>query len=156
MSGCVSVRQAGISLVELLLGLAITALVMAPLVPMLQTASAAASITGNQAALEQEAAFALERIAARIRTTKPTAALKDKPNTEWLKPAAVYSLSGRTLIETVDKKTYVVAESVTAFNMTVAGAENTQPLLTVSLSLANEDNSVSTSATAVVRMGSTQ
>ena len=151
-----SIRQSGLTLVELLLGLAITALVMAPLVPMLQTAAAAASATGNQAALEQEASFALERIAARIRTTKPTAALKDKPNTEWLKPAAVYSLSGRTLIETLDKKDYIVAESITAFDMTVDGAESAQPLITVSLSLANDDDSARTSATAVVRMGSAQ
>jgi Tfp pilus assembly protein FimT len=151
MSTCLAVPQSGISLVELLLGLAITALVMAPLVPMLQTASAAASVTGNQAALEQEANFALERIAARIRVTVPTSALKDKPNTEWLKPAAMYSLSGSTLVETLDKKTSVVAESVTAFDMTVAGAESAQPLLTVSLSLGN--GAASTSATAVVRMG---
>jgi Tfp pilus assembly protein FimT len=151
MSTCVPVRQSGISLVELLLGLAITALVMAPLVPMLQTASAAASVTGNQAALEQEANFALERIAARIRVTAPTAALKDKPSIEWLKPAAVYSRSGSTLVETLDKKTSVVAESVTAFEMTVAGAESAQPLLTVSLSLA--DGAASTSATVAVRMG---
>lgn len=150
MSTCLAVRQSGISLVELLLGLAITALVMAPLVPMLQTASAAASVTGNQAALEQEANFALERIAARIRVTVPTTALKDKPSAEWLKPA-VYSLSGSTLVETLDKKTSVLAESVKAFEMTVAGADSAQPLLTVSLSLAN--GAASTSATAAVRMG---
>ena len=147
------IRQSGLSLVELLLGLAITALVMAPLVPMLQTATAAASVTGNQAALEQEASFALERIAARIRMTAPTAALKDKPYTEWLKPA-VYTLNGGKLIETLDKKSSIVAESVTGFEMTVAGAEGDQPLLTVSLSLAND--TASTSATAVVRMGTAQ
>jgi Tfp pilus assembly protein PilW len=151
MSTCIPVRPAGVSLVELLLGLAITALVMVPLVPMLQTATAAASVTGDQAALEQETSFALERIAARIRATAPTSALADKPNTEWLKPAAVYSLSNGTLIEQQGKESYVVAESVTAFDMTVAAAESNQPLLTVSLSLAK--GSASTSATAVVRMG---
>ena len=150
MSARVPVRPAGISLVELLFGLAITALVMAPLGPMLRTATAAASITGDQAALEQETSFALERIAARIRATAPTKELVTKPNTQWLTPA-VYSLSGGTLTETLDKKAYVVAESVTAFDMTVAAAESDQPLITVSLSLAK--GSASTSATAAVRVG---
>ena len=143
-------RQSGLTLLELLLGLAITALVMAPLVPMLQTAAAAAGATGNQAALEQEANFALERIAARIRATAPTAALKDKPYAEWLKPA-VYTWNGATLTEKLDTKTSILAESVTAFDMTVAGATSDEPLLTVSLGLAND--TASTSATIVVRMG---
>ena len=146
-------RQSGLTLVELLLGLAITAIVMAPLVPMLQTAAAAASATGNQAALEQEANFALERIAARIRATAPTAAVKDKPYAEWLKPA-VYTWNGSTLTEKFDTKTSILAESVTGFEMTVAGAERDEPLVTVSLSLAND--TASTSATAVVRMGTAQ
>lgn len=146
------VRQAGISLIELMLGLAITALVMAPLVPMLQTATAAAGITGDQAAIEQEAGFALERIAARIRATAPTADLATKPNTEWFKPAVVYSLSKTgTLNEQQGRENYVVAESVTAFDMTVAAAESDQPLITVSLSLAR--GSARTSATAAVRVG---
>jgi prepilin-type N-terminal cleavage/methylation domain-containing protein len=146
-------RQSGLTLVELLLGLAITAIVMAPLVPMLQTAAAAASATGNQAALEQEANFALERIAARIRATAPTAAVKDKPYAEWLKPA-VYTWSGSTLTEKLDTKTSILAESVTGFAMTVDGAASDEPLITVSLSLANDTGS--TSATIVVRMGTAQ
>ena len=146
-------RQSGLTLVELLLGLAITALVMAPLVPMLQTAAAAASATGNQAALEQEAGFALERIAARIRATAPTKALADKPYAEWLKPA-VYTWSDGTLTEKLDTKTSILAESVSGFDMTVAGAEGGQPLLTVSLSLDN--GTASTSATIAVRMGTAQ
>ena len=154
MSARVPVRPAGISLVELLLGLAITALVMAPLVPMLQTATAAASISGDQLALEQETSFALERVAARIRATAPTKELA-KANTEWLKPAVVYSLNKTgttgTLLEQQGKESYVVAESVTAFDMTVVGAESDQPLITVSLSLAKGD--ASTAVTAAVRMG---
>jgi type II secretory pathway component PulJ len=153
VSARAAVREAGISLVELLLGLAITALVMAPLVPMLQTASAAASIAGNQVALEREADFALERIAARIRATAPTKALTDKPSAEWLKPA-VYSVSNGTLIERQGNETYVLAESVTALGLTVTAAESAQPLLTVSLTLTN--GGASTMATRTVRMGTEQ
>jgi Tfp pilus assembly protein FimT len=142
--------QAGISLIELLLGLAITALVMAPLTPMLQTAFAATRIAGNQVALEREADFALERIAARIRATVPTKALIDKPSDEWLKPA-VYSLSNGTLIERQGTQTYILAESVSAFSLSASAVNSDQPLVTVSLTL--DQNNASTTAQASVRMG---
>lgn len=143
----------GLSLVELLLGLAIGALVMAPLVAMLRTASAAAPVAGGRIALERDADFALERIAARIRLTAPSTALIDKPSEEWLKPA-VYSVSAGVLVEQMDKKTSPLAEGVTAFGMTVAAADSEQPLVTVSLSLGLPDGGPSTTASATVRMGS--
>ena len=61
------IRTGGLSLTELLLGLAIGALVLAPLAPILQSAGASARVAEDQVALEREADFALERIAARIR-----------------------------------------------------------------------------------------
>lgn len=143
----------GLSLVELLLGLAIGALVMAPLVAMLRTASAVAPVAGARIALERDADFALERIAARIRLTAPSTALIDKPSEEWLKPA-VYSVSAGVLVEQMDKKTSPLAEGVTAFGMTVAAADSEQPLVTVSLSLGLPDGGPSTTASATVRMGS--
>lgn len=144
-------RAHGLSLVELLLGLAITALVLAPLVPMLQTAAAAARYSSEQVALEQEADFALERVAARIRATAPPPSLADKPSTDdWLSPA-VYTWTGTSLVERQGKETYVLAESVTGFSL-AAPATNGEPLITVSLSLAR--GSASTTAVATVRMGS--
>ena len=153
MSLRASLREQGISLVELLIGLAITALVMGPLVPMLQTASAAARISSERVALEREADFALERIAARIRITAPSKALEDKPYSEWLKPA-VYSWNGSVLLEQQDKETYIVAESVTAFDMTASAVGSPQPLVTVSLTLSLPNGGPSTSASATVRIGS--
>ena len=148
-----SIRETGISLVELLLGLAITALVMAPLVPMLQTSFAATRIAGNQSALEQEADFALERIAARIRATAPSADLS-KPEAEWLKPAVyVYTVADGTLREQQGKDSYLLAESVTAFDLT-APAVNGTPLITASLSLARDG--ASTTAVTTVRLGTMQ
>lgn len=146
-------RQHGLSLVELLVGLAITALVMGPLVPMLQSASTAARIAGDRVALEREADFALERIAARIRMTAPSKAELDKPNSEWLKPA-VFSVSSGALIEQQGKETYVIAESVTAITWTASATDSQAPLVAVSLSLARGDATVTAGAT--VRMGGAQ
>ena len=147
------IAQHGITLVELLLGLAITALIMGPLVPMLQTASAAARMSGDRAALERDADFALERIATRIRITAPSKAELDKPNSEWLKPA-VYSVNGGVLIEQQGSASYTLAESVTAFSLTASATDSQHPLVTVSLSLGLPNGGASTSASATVRMGS--
>ena len=146
-------RQHGISLVELLLGLAITALIMTPLVPMLQTASAASRISGDRAALERDADFAIERIAARIRMTAPSKVDLAKPQSEWLKPAA-YSVSGGVLVEQQGSAIYTLAESVTAFSLTASATDSQQPLITVTLSLGLPNGGASTSANATVRMGS--
>jgi Tfp pilus assembly protein PilW len=141
-------QERGISLVELLLGLAITALVLAPLVPLLETASAASRMARNQIALEQEADFALARIAARIRVTASSEDLS-KPSTEWLKPA-VYSVVGGVLREQQGADTYPLAESVTAFNLS-ASAAGGAPRITATLSL--ERDGASTTAVTTVRLG---
>lgn len=151
-------RARGLSLVELLLGLAITALVMAPLVPILETASNAARSAGDQVALERDADFALERIAARIRATAPAPDVQNKPVDEWLKPV-VYSLilnpgdSAGVLVEQQGKETYVLTEpkSVTDLTLTMPATEAAQPAIRVSLSM--KRGAASTTAVATVRMG---
>ena len=129
-------RQAGISLIELLLALALTAMLMVPLLGLLRTTAAASSNVNPRFDLERQADFAVQRIAAQVRAGAPI---------------ANYSLNGARLIETNGTVVSTLAESVTAFEMTVAGADSAQPLLTVSLSLSN--GAASTSATTVVRMG---
>ncbi|MFC5477445.1 PilW family protein [Massilia suwonensis] len=146
-------RVQGLSLVELLIGLAITALVMAPLVPMLQTASAAAGVGQEQIALQRDADFVLERIASRIRATPPSTTLAGKPSGDWLKPA-VYSVNNGVLVEQQGKESYVLAESVTAFELSTPVNDSAQPLIKVSLSMARGGSS--TSAVATVRMGTAQ
>lgn len=148
MSRHTLLRERGISLVELLFGLAITALVLVPLVPMLGTASAASRTAGNQIALEQEADFALARIAARIRATASSEDLS-KPATEWLKPA-VYTVVGGVLLEQQGSDTYPLAESVTAFSLSAPAVDGT-PRITATLSLARDG--ASTTAVATVRLG---
>jgi Tfp pilus assembly protein PilW len=146
---CRKVRQHGLSLVELLLGLAITALVLTPLVPMLQTASAASSIGADRLAVERDAHFALDRIATRIRGTPIPPDLKGLP-ADWLKPA-VYLLSNGTLIEQQGGTNYVLAESVTAFSITAPAATGSQPLVQASITLVR--GGTSTTASTTVRMG---
>jgi hypothetical protein len=151
MSTTPHIRQQGLSLVELLLGLAITALIMLPLLPMLQTASAADSAVTDQAVLERDADFALNRIAARIRVTDPKELVAGKPSTEWLKPA-VYSLSNGSLIEQVGGVNYVLADSVKDFSLDAPVITSNEPLVIVTLALAR--GNASTSASIAVRMES--
>jgi Tfp pilus assembly protein PilW len=143
------IRQHGLSLVELLLGLAITALVLAPLVPMLATTSAAARIGANQLTVEREADFALERIAARIRTTT-TAAQLTGSSCAGAKSAA-YDVVDGALVETVGKDKYVLAESVTCITLATLASSSERPLIQVSLNLSRDP--ARTAATAVVPLG---
>ena len=145
-------QQHGVSLVELLLGLAITALVLGPLVPMLQNAATAARIGGEQAALEQEADFAIERISDRIRATPPSTQLPSNRD-DWLKPA-VYFLSAGILYEQQKGINYPLAGSVTGFNLAAPASISGRPVIQVSLTL--ERNGFNASASATVRMGGVQ
>lgn len=146
-------RQLGMTLIELLLGLAITALVLAPLAPMFATASNAARITGDRVALEQEASFALARISARIRATPPSTQLP-ATQADWLKPSVYFLNSGGTLVEQLGGINYTLAESVTSFTMSSPASTGGQALIQVNLSLAR--GTATTSASATVRMGGLQ
>jgi Tfp pilus assembly protein PilW len=143
-------RQRGLSLVELLLGLALTALVLAPLVPMLQTASATTRAGGDRVTIEREASFALDRIAARIRATAVPDKISGTP-VDWLQPT-VYVVSNGTLIEQQGKVSYVLAESVTDFSLAAPPMTGSQPLVQITMTLAR--NGATTTASTIVRLGS--
>jgi prepilin-type N-terminal cleavage/methylation domain-containing protein len=145
-------RQHGVTLIELLLGLAITALVLAPLAPMFATASNAARITADKGALEQDASFALARISARIRATAPSTQLPANQD-DWLKPS-VYVFANGILAEQLGGASYTLAESVTAFTLSAPESTDGQALIRVSLSLAR--GGAATTASATVRMGGLQ
>lgn len=147
-----SSRQTGVSLLELLLGLAITALVLAPLVPMLQTATAATRIGGGQAALEREADFIIERIGDRIRATTPSTQLPANSD-DWLKPA-IYFRTGTILYEQQAGINYALSESVTDFSLAAPASISGRPVIQVSLTL--ERDEFRTTAGATVRMGDVQ
>lgn len=145
----------GISLVELLIGLAISAMVMVPLVPMLATSAQAARITAERRAIERDASFALKRIAAQVRATSP-ALLSPQANSDtsgdWFS-GVTYHLAGSRLLETRSGIDYVLADAVTAFSITAPTVGAGTPVIEVSLTLATPGGA-STSASAVMRMGS--
>lgn len=147
------IGEHGLSLVELLLGLAIAALMLAPLVPMHATASAAARIAGDQLAVEREADFALERISARIRaTTTPAQLIGSSCDQDPLTPG-LYEVINGVLKEKQGEVRYVLADSVTCLTLTSVSSSREQTLVQVSLTLAR--NEARTVATAVVPLGVT-
>jgi Tfp pilus assembly protein PilW len=129
-------RQSGVSLVELLLALAITAMVMVPMLELLRTTSATSSQVKPRFDLEREADFAVQRIAAQVRGGAPI---------------ANYSLSGDKLIEKNGTVVSTLAESVTAFSQNMPAAAAGQQLVQFSLTLARDG--ASTTAGATVRAG---
>lgn len=143
-------REHGLSLIELLLGLAIAAMVLAPLVPMLATASNAARSGADQLGVEREADFALERIAARIRASSAASQLTGS-SCNGPKSAAYDVTAAGTLIETQGTNKYVLAESVTCVTLTSLASSSGQALVQVSLNLARND--ARTAATAIVPLG---
>jgi Tfp pilus assembly protein PilW len=129
-------RQSGVSLVELLLALALTAMVMVPLLGLVRTTAAASSHVSPRFELERQADFAVQRIAAQVRGGASI---------------ANYSVNAGKLIETNGTVVSTLADSVTAFspNMPVTAAG--QQLVQVSLTLARDG--ASATAVATIRAG---
>jgi prepilin-type N-terminal cleavage/methylation domain-containing protein len=160
--------QRGLSLVELLAGLAIAAAVMAPLAQMQSTAASAAAIVRTQLEVEREADFALERIVARVRSTTPAplaANANEASSGNWFGGVTFVRVGGQ-LLERSGGVDQVLAESVTDFRIVALTSVGAQPLVQVSLTLAHARSAsteqaaalvaagASTTARATVRMGS--
>lgn len=124
--------QSGLSLVELLLALAITAMVMVPLLGLLNTTAAASTQARPHIELQHEAAFAVQRIVAQVRAGAPL---------------ANYTLEGDRLLEKNGTATSTLATSVTAFSQAMPAAAAGQQLVQVSLTLARDGASASADAT---------
>ena len=148
-------EQRGLTLVELLLGLAIAAVLMIPLAGLFQSASGAAVATRAALDLNNDARFALDRIAQRalaapsVSSGAPVA----DPNT-WLAPLS-YKLVGTDLVETdatpKSARSSVIAANVTAFRLSTPDVGDGQALLKIELTLGAQGGSVSASRT--VRVG---
>ena len=162
-------RQRGLTLLELLLALALGALLMTAVLPLLNGAMAAATApsTTDQPDLDRQAAFALGRIAQAVRATAPTTlttptTLPDTlpptatPDTttsgKWFAPST-FQLSGTTLVEKRDGDTvlHVLADSVASFSIVALPVTDGRQLVQVDLTLARGDTS--TTVSSVVRMG---
>ena len=161
-------RQRGLTLLELLLALALGALLMTAVLPLLNGAMAAATAPSatDQPDLDRQAAFALGRIAQAVRATAPTTLatpttlldllLSTAPDTttsgKWFAPST-FQLSGTTLVEKRDGDSvlHVLADSVTSFRIVALPVTDGRQLVQVDLTLARGDTS--STASSVVRMG---
>lgn len=144
--------ERGVSLVELLLALAVTAMMMVPVVTMLDTTVAAGAFTGTRRTLEQDASFALDRIATQVRATpRKTLAPNASPSDSETWFAARYSQKASQLIERVSGFDYVIADAVSSFSITARAVGTDNTLVETSLVLQRGEEVAS--ATAVVRLG---
>jgi prepilin-type N-terminal cleavage/methylation domain-containing protein len=152
-------RQRGLTLLELLLALAMGALLMTAVMPMLNGAMAAAAdpSTTDQPDLDRQAAFALDRIALAVRATAPTPLVTptapDRTTSgRWFSPST-FQLSGTTLVEKRDGDSvaHVLADSVSSFSIVPLPVTDGRQLVQVDLTLARGETK--TTVTSVVRMG---
>lgn len=164
--------QRGVTLVELLLGLSITAVLMVPLGAMFQNASSAAAAGQSALGLNGELRFAMDRIARRA----PTASILSDASGVVMQPgvapapALTYAISGTDLVETENATTTsllgaivttllpspprvsVIASNAVAFKLS-APASASQPLLKIDLTLRAPDGTT-VSASRTIRIGS--
>ena len=155
--------EQGVTLIELLIGLAVTAMLMAPLASIFSNTSAAVVIDVEQLDLQTQVQFALQRIERQIRLT-PTALLSAKTDAttsgDWLAPIT-YSLgpgtnpSTQALIETIGigagATSHLLAEPVSSFSISSPSAAAGKTLIAVALTLAGLH--ATASANNVSRMG---
>jgi Tfp pilus assembly protein PilW len=156
-------RRAGMTLVELLVGLALTVLLLRSVTALLRVNTAAAGSAAEQLDLQEQAQFAVRRIARRIDQTPATMLApkgNDATSAGWLAPA-LYDLRNGTapgtlaLCETLAGSgvttTRVLAEPATSLVITSAPVSVGRTLVTVSLTLVR--GNASAGAAVTVRLG---
>ncbi len=130
--------QRGFTLAELLAGLAIAAILVLPLVDMLRAGTESARSVRTALDLNNDARFALGRIAARAADTMV------EPPGAGLTPATLqtrlgFATKGTDLVETGKG---VIAANVTAFKLAAPEVVDGLQLLSVELTLSADGNTV--------------
>lgn len=151
----------GFTLVELLVALAIGAVILLPLADLLRSSADSAQMVRTRLDLHAEAAFALERIASKAARTvlEPNGAAKERaPKVEdetrnWLAKLDFQENKGsRQLLEkVVDAKppaNAIIAADVARIELTSPETDGATPTLRIALTLAGAD----TGAPAVARV----
>ncbi|WP_036168254.1 prepilin-type N-terminal cleavage/methylation domain-containing protein [Massilia sp. 9096] len=156
----------GLSLVELLMALAISAVLLLPLAALLQDAMESGAVGRSALDLNGDLRFALDRVAARVTTAARPAQLQpqapppqfppygDTPAVAaWIAPFA-YSVSGTSLVETdpgvTPTRTSVIAANVASFKLSAVDTTYGQGLVRIELTLAA--NGASASGARTVRL----
>lgn len=147
--------QRGMTLVEVLVGLAITAVLMRTMTAMLTGATAASSAGAAQLDLQAQAQFVVQRIAAQIGRI-PTMPLPDKTDNTtsapWnLSASYVWDPVAKTLSEITPTTTHVIADSVSSFAITSPPVTAGQTTVAVSVTLTR--GVATAAANASLRMG---
>jgi Tfp pilus assembly protein PilV len=154
-------HQTGLSLVELLIAVALTAMLLAPLTAILRGGAAASASVGEQTELQSQAQFAMQRMVARVQAT-PSALLPakadDTSSGTWLAPA-LYDLRANAdgtlaLNETIGGVSRVIAEPATSLSITSPPVSTGRTLVVIALTLGGNNVSVSLRETA--RLGGYQ
>jgi prepilin-type N-terminal cleavage/methylation domain-containing protein len=165
----------GFTLFEVLLALAASALLLSAVMPMLSMSVAAATnpATSDQADLDRQAAFAVERIARAVRAKAPAvlaappgatgllallnAAPQDPGTTgTWLAPAT-FTLTGSKAPYTLTEKRdgdavlHIIADSVESLQFTALPVSDGRQLIRVDLTLRSAN--ASSTVSSVMRMG---
>lgn len=147
--------QQGMTLIELLIGAALMAMLMQATVTLLQTSTAAAARSAIQLDLQGQARFAARRIAQRIAIT-PVADLaakaSDQSSDVWLAPALYQLEAGSVagtlrLTETIGSTSRTLAEPVASFKITSTAAAGV-PLVQVDLTMRSDERPVSVAISA--------
>lgn len=152
-------RARGMTLIELLIGLALTALLLVALNSMLQVSTAAAAVAAEQLDLQEQAQFAARRIVRRIERTPGTLLAPKSDNAssgDWLAPSLFDLRPGSAvgtlaISETIGSATYVLAEPATSLVITSEPTGAARPVVTVALTLAK--GTASASAVVSARLG---
>jgi prepilin-type N-terminal cleavage/methylation domain-containing protein len=148
--------QRGWTLVELLVALAISAALLAPLAGMFKNAADSGAATRAGLDMNSDARFALDRIAQRAAAQTPVAVDAAMSDANPLLAPLSSALSGVDLVETDTSvnplRSSVIATNVTAFRLSAPATGDGRPLLKIELTLAAAGGTVSAART--VRVGS--
>ena len=154
--------QRGLTLIELLIAMTLAVFVLAALDSVVKL-GLQAQASGRQAnELVYQARFALDRIAAKARSTAPKLLITPFPGTtgDWFSPTLYCLDSGNRLVETTVTDTgctagAVIANNVTAFSAQLpAGAGPVDdPVATLSLTLQTPGAPAALTLTTSVRLG---
>ncbi len=118
--------QCGLTLMELLIALAVAALLAAPLGAVVLNALSAQTVAGDANEVTQQAQFAQQRIEAAVRRTAPhtLAAKAADTSADWFAPVAYCRRADAKLIETTpadggctSNSAPVIADGVSAFSV---------------------------------------
>lgn len=148
--------QAGFTLVELLGGLAVTAILVLPLVDLLHTGADSARTARADLALNNDMRFALDYIAARAAAAPKGSIVggEAKAPGSWLAPFT-YTRAGTDLVETdtsvKPERTSVIASNVEWFELTAPEVVDGRPVLGIALTLSADGSTVAPTRTVRVQ-----